>query len=71
MVMIVVAVAVWSFCGVISYGIAFAHFQREFPTTARENRLNDRIFAAFLACLGPLGLVPALLACRAKHGLKY
>lgn len=59
-------------CGVLAYGITFAHFQREFSLTSHEDVGINRVLALFMACSGIVGLVIIyIFSDFAKHGLKY
>ncbi len=69
---IVLGVAAWIACGILTYGIAFGYFQRKFALIADETIMADRIFAAVFGLCGPVGLVTSyFLSGFAKHGLKY
>ena len=51
----------WIACGMLAYGMTFAHFQRGYPSIAAKNRRQDVAYATFLGLLGPVGLFIALL----------
>ena len=66
----------WLICSVINYGLAYAYMQGEYGEMARrvglDYRSEDRVFAAAIACSGPLGILPAIVCSRfAKHGIKF
>lgn len=62
--------ASWVLCGVLTYGIVFAYFQRELPVL--EWTSYDRTMTLLMAALGPIGLLSAYMAMeRAKYGILY
>jgi len=63
--------AAWIVCGILSYGITFAYFQREYPLIAKKCRTEDRIFAVFDAFFGPIGLITSWMIYRRFHGFKW
>ena len=65
-------IVAWIVCGTFAYAIAFAEFQRGFPTIAAENRRSDAGFSIILGLFGPIALVVILcLSGFAEHGLKW
>ena len=60
---------IWIICGLLAYGRTFAHFQRAWPSFAREDRESDALFAMGFALAGPIGLIAAL--CRFRHGFMW
>ena len=64
---------------VLTYGLVFAYFQREFPATATERRGTDIAVSLLFAITWPLGLPVHLLMVTPmgsgnspfRHGLKY
>lgn len=77
MMSVVFGVLVYVICGVLAYGAAFAHFQREYAALADAYRAWDAAFAFFIGLLGPIGLVSSffgtLLACGRpfRHGFAW
>ena len=71
MVWLLLGMLVWVVCGVLSYGLNFAFFQRKFPTLADEEYARDLRFAVITSFLGPVALFANLCACGIKHGLKW
>jgi len=41
---IVIIVVLWIICGVFSYGIALADFQKGFPSLAERDCREDKVF---------------------------
>lgn len=68
---ILLAAIVWIVCGVLGYGLVFAHLQREYPALAAIKVVTDRVAALIVLGLGPCGLIAALMAYGTKHGLKF
>ena len=62
---------IWIGCGIVSFGLNFAYFQREFPTLARCDYEKDRIQALFWSFGGPVSLFVSFLCFGARHGLKW
>jgi hypothetical protein len=65
--------AVWIVCSVLSYGISYAFFSKEFPTLY-EPRLPNIVFSL----LGPMTLIALVIFLLVengmgafKHGLKF
>ncbi|HYF34275.1 MAG TPA: hypothetical protein VD994_03205 [Prosthecobacter sp.] len=62
----------WIVCGILGYGVTFAHFQDKWPQLAYRDRREDAGFAAMVAISGPIGLFAALLFSGfAANGLRY
>lgn len=71
-ILIIVAIATHIIAGFFTFGIVFAHFQRGWPTIAKEQRKDDMGVALFFALLGVLGFFVTLLCSGfAKYGLLY
>jgi len=65
-------VAGYLLCYVITWGIDFAHFQREYPNIANKSRRQDMGFATALALLSPVStLMSFLFTGFAEHGLMF
>jgi hypothetical protein len=62
-------------CGVLSYGLLFAHFQRAFPRLADRDHTKDKVSSALAAITGPVALIATLVllagTCRGRPGLKF
>ena len=56
-------------CGFFAFGRTYAHFQKEFPISAKFQRASDIAFAWKCAIAGPIGLLVSLIL--GKHGLLY
>ena len=56
----------------VSYGVVFAHFQREFPTIAADQRKSDSLFALWFAAVTVI-MPPVVLVAlvRGKHGMAF
>lgn len=63
--------AIWIVCGVLAYGLAFAHYQGEFALSAEKRVSTDQAFAWIMATLGPVGLLTELCSGGTAHGLKF
>ena len=62
----------WIVCGVLSYGILLAFFQREFECIAKASYASDRTICAYLSLTGPIFLMLVAIECApSKHGLKF
>ncbi len=61
----------WVACGVIAYGLVFAHFQQKWPLNAQAGLWNDRGFAALVSISGPLGLSVVFFKGWFSYGLQY
>jgi hypothetical protein len=60
-------------CGLLSAGISFAWWQKEWPNTAEYEYWGDMIYSyTFGISLGPIQLLTAIVQSKfAKHGIKY
>lgn len=59
-------------CCVISYGVAFAYFQREYPLQAQKEYKNDKAFAIKVSLFGPISLIVISFTSNFyQHGLKF
>ncbi len=62
----------WAVCGVLSYGLHFAYYQRKWPRIAVEGYKRDRLDAAIIGLTGPIGLLVVLYTSRfGRYGLKW
>jgi len=69
---IIIGIALWVICGVLSYGITFAFYQKQFPTIAKEHYDAHKSFATKMAMFGPINLLAALIVYGGyKHGFKW
>ena len=67
-----IIITIWVICGILAYGISFAHWQREYPTLAESSYREDMGFSILWIPLGPLGLIITyFLSGFAEHGLKF
>lgn len=64
------AIAIWTICGIFSYGCQFAYWQREWPTLAREDVATDRRISLFSAIFGPMSLIFQLIFGE-WHGIMF
>lgn len=58
-------------CCVLSYGLIFAFFQKEFSIVAIKHYQKDKKFAFWSSILGPLSLSVCFLLGHCKHGFKW
>lgn len=67
-----VGIAVWIACGVASWGLSFAYYQRNWPTIAAETYFTDLLSAACIGLLlGPIALVSFLVhVATSTHGFR-
>jgi len=64
----VIILAAWVVCSILTYGITFAHFSREYE----NNDTSGACFALFFSVFGPFGLVVSFISSGcAKHGLRF
>lgn len=62
----------WVVCGVLAYGLTFAHFQRKFPNIAKEKYGSDMTFSLFVGGAGPIGLLALYMATNGDlRGFKW
>lgn len=65
----------WVGCAILSWGISFAHFQKEYPERAACNYELDKSFSMLAAMWGPLTLMAVIITFGIKkiiqHGLKF
>ena len=54
---IVLALAAWFGCGLLSAGFTFAYFQRKYPYLAERDRRKDMGFAQADILFGPIALL--------------
>lgn len=67
-----VPVILWLACGVMGYGLTFAHFQRKWAYWAKRDLYFDFGFSIWIGITGPIGLVLALfMTSCGKYGLKF
>lgn len=68
-------IAVCLVLGVLSYGVTFAFFQREWPSLAEEHYASDLGFAVCIGILAfaipPVILVALIGSVSFKHGVKF
>jgi len=69
---VIIVLIVWIACGVLTFGITFGYFQREFPLLAEEGGHSDRMLALLFAAFGPIALITTFfLSGCLKHGIKF
>lgn len=61
----------WVVCGVISYGLSFAFFQREYPVVAEEFYAEQMRMCLPDLVFGPCALLASVMVFGIKHGLKF
>ncbi len=64
-------VILWIICGIIHYGLWFAHFQRSYPNIAKNRYKTDMMIGAITTLLGPIALSATLLCGFYKQGFKW
>lgn len=64
-------IIVWIICGVISYGINFAYYQRKWPSIAQEGYREDMIFCAGISLLGPANLLGSIVLFWHRNGFRH
>ena len=65
-----VFIVLWIMCGILHYGLWFAHFQRKYHTEANERYNSDMFLGISTAFLGPIALFSTLLGGLYKYGFK-
>jgi hypothetical protein len=69
--MINAALSVWVMCGILAYGVTFAHMQGKYPTLAEEDYWTDMRFSVLIGLCGPVSLLVVLcFSGFAQHGFK-
>lgn len=68
---VTILLLLWAACGVVGYGMTFAHFQKEFASISGEQVHSDIGFASFVALMGPIGLIATFFAGGWGHGLLF
>ena len=58
--MVYLLVLFWIICGVASYGLMFAFFQRKYKSLAEEDYKKDRLEFFLLSLSGPINLIAVL-----------
>lgn len=74
MIWLILFIMFWGVCGVLSYGLGFAYWQRKWPNLAKEDYEHDRRWSAFLALLGPFTLIAYFVNAGysgGKYGFKW
>lgn len=61
----------WIVCGVVTYGLTFGYYQREFSALAKEDYWRDLIFSTVFSLFGPISLFVVFISFRYKHGFKW
>jgi hypothetical protein len=68
---LLIGAAIWAGCGVVTYGVEFAFYQRNWPCLARLHERADQRFAVVAATFGPFGLFDAYLGKHFVYGVKW
>ena len=72
MKLVLVLVVVYLLCYGVTWAMAFAHFQREYPNIADKGRRQDMGFSTAIALLSPVStLMSFLFTGFAEHGLMF
>ena len=58
-------------CCVITFGMMFAFFQREFSAISKDYIWHDILFSFCISLVGPISLLITVGITEAKHGLLY
>ncbi len=67
--LILLGIAFWGACGIVTYKGVFAYAQKEYTMIALEKRRSDRFIALGFALIGPVSLpIWACLSGFFKHG---
>lgn len=61
----------WFFFGLLGASIAYAYFQREFPSLANEARVSDTIICLLSSAFGPFNLIVVLVVFGVKYGVLF
>jgi len=61
----------WVICGILNYGLLFAYLQKEYPTIAKMDYVEDRRGALIVSLFGPIALIVVTMMDGNKHGFKY
>jgi hypothetical protein len=69
--LITLLIGIWILCGLISFGVCLAHFQREYPLIAEKRYHENVLFALKLSFWGPASLLGVLTATGIKHGAMF
>lgn len=71
MIIMSLFIVIWILCGVLSYGISLAYFQRQYPSLAKECYREDVRDSLVMSSIGPFGLLSTLLVFGTKHGVMF
>lgn len=64
-------ILIWIICGVISYGLNFAYYQKEWPNIAEEDYRLHKIMCLLFAIFGPIILIDTLIRKKYKWGFMF
>ncbi len=59
--MTILLIIFWLICSFLTYGLAFYHFQSEYPSIAQELYVSDVIASLFLSLGGPISLLVTVI----------
>jgi hypothetical protein len=69
---LLIILGIWALCGLLAYGVVFAHLQGEYPDLAQRDRQRDKNFALSIAWSGPIGLIVSLcIVSLCSSGIKH
>lgn len=71
MIYLLVFIVFWFVCGALSYGFCLAHFQKKFPSLAKDHYREDVEFALYDLLLGPIALISGIFSGQTHYGLMY
>ena len=58
----VVSAILWCLCGVLTYGLVLAHYQRKYHRIAYQYVADDVRYALMMGVMGPFGLATYLIS---------
>lgn len=71
-IFLIILAVTWISCSILSYGLVFAYFQREWPTLAKKDYTDDKLKCLMLSLFGPFSLIASLIMTRfGRHGIKW
>ena len=64
-------IEIWLVLAILTYGMSFAYWQREFALLAEEHIKEDIVFSIFWGLFAPFTTIVILCNGGYKHGLKF
>ena len=61
----------WFACGLLVYGLSVAYWQGEFPLTAPDYFVSDRVISGILALFGPVSLLGLLITVGVRSNFRH